>query len=174
MENIKEKLRKIKALAERGYEGERKAAQEMLDNLLKKYNLTLDDIRSGEIKTHWFFYVNQLDRKLLFQIYSKVTDCHAGIEYYNSKHRKRQIGFDITPLQAAEIKILQNIYRKAFREETEFLLRAFIQKHKITPSPSQDNNSDDIDIEELLRILSMVNNMKDVVIPRSMIERGKI
>ena len=60
-DSIMEKLRKIKALAENGVGGERIAAQEALDRLLKEHGLTLEDISDEQSRYYEFKYSNERD-----------------------------------------------------------------------------------------------------------------
>ena len=50
--------KKLKALADKGIDGERVNAQKMLDTLMRKHNLTITDIE-GEKTDDYFFSLNQ-------------------------------------------------------------------------------------------------------------------
>jgi len=52
-----ERLKKLKALAERGIGGEKENAGQLLEKLCIKYGISQDDIDSPEERTnHWFKY----------------------------------------------------------------------------------------------------------------------
>lgn len=49
MDNIKETLKKLQALSERGVGGEAVNAKQLLDRLLVKHNLTLEELKGEEL-----------------------------------------------------------------------------------------------------------------------------
>jgi len=170
-ERLFEKLRKIQALAERGNAGEKESAKNKLDQLLKEYGLTLDDITSSETEFAPFSYKNKLEKRLILQIHSHVVDSTTS-SYYERKGSKK-IEFKLTPSQSAEIKMLFSIYRKAFKKEVEMLFSAFVHKHNIfssTKADTRDEEPDPIDFRELARLQQMIGGLNDVNIPRAMIE----
>lgn len=63
---IKERLLKMYTLATEGVDGERDAAQRLLDENIKKYGLTIEDLiedTKEEIKTYWFKVKDRYQRK---------------------------------------------------------------------------------------------------------------
>lgn len=79
-EKITEKLKKIKALAERGVGGERETAMKIYEDLKARYELEDEEIMQDEVTIHWFGYSNELEEELLKWIFYKVTgdkDCYA-------------------------------------------------------------------------------------------------
>jgi len=63
---IKDKIAKVLELANRGIEGEKKAAQNALYRLMKKYNLSDEDLAKIKLTKYSFKYKTNLD-VLLFQ-----------------------------------------------------------------------------------------------------------
>lgn len=74
-ETIKSKLRKLQALAERGYKGEAEAAKRMLDKLCKQYGVSLDEVLDREKKSRYRFNVGRakIYLNLFMQCYANVT-----------------------------------------------------------------------------------------------------
>ncbi len=74
-ESNKSKLRKLQALAEKGYKGEAEAAKRLLDKLCKQYGVSLEDILDQEKKNRYRFEIGKgkiwLD--LFVQCYANVT-----------------------------------------------------------------------------------------------------
>jgi len=64
--------RKLKAIAERGIGGEKINAEKMLENLLKKHNLTIDDIE-GEKTDNYFFMLKESEHQLWYKIVKYVN-----------------------------------------------------------------------------------------------------
>jgi hypothetical protein len=162
METIKSKLLKIKALAERGIQGERENAQILLEKLLKHYHVTLDELAEEKQDFYTYHYKNVTERKLLVQVIvyvHKTSEVKMKVNYKSRYFRLEQ-----TQLQHLETLELYNIYRKAFDVELERLFVAFIHKHNLF-SGEKSNNSDKMSRQELLRIANMMQSMQEVKIP---------
>lgn len=67
-----ELIKKIKALAEQGTGGEKYNAQQKLEELMKKYNISNDDLAVDILKDFNFSVRREIDRKLLNQILYSV------------------------------------------------------------------------------------------------------
>jgi len=72
-EKIAEKLKKIKALAERGVGGEKETAMRMYEELKARYEIEDEEIMLDAVTLHWFSYSTQQEKTLLHQIFYKVT-----------------------------------------------------------------------------------------------------
>lgn len=78
-EKIAAKLKKIKALAERGVGGEKETAMRMYEDLKARYELEDEEIMLDAVTLHWFGYATELEEELLTQIFYKVT---GGTTYH--------------------------------------------------------------------------------------------
>lgn len=70
-EKIAEKLKKVKALAERGVGGEKETAMRMYEELKTRYELEDEDIMMDAVTLHWFRYADELEEKVLRWIFAK-------------------------------------------------------------------------------------------------------
>lgn len=73
MSNKEELLKKIKALADRGVDGERENAQAILYRLMEQYGISEAEIEEDRRETAWFSYSQETERRLLNQIIYMVT-----------------------------------------------------------------------------------------------------
>lgn len=73
MSNKAELLKKIKALADRGVDGERESAQTLLARLMEQYGISETDLEEERRETAWFRYSQETERRLLNQIIYMVT-----------------------------------------------------------------------------------------------------
>ena len=73
-EKVQAKLRKLQALAERGVGGEKETAKRMLEKLLARHGLTLDDLADERRDTRWFPAPTKFDVRLAAQIMAKVCN----------------------------------------------------------------------------------------------------
>lgn len=65
---IKDKIAKVLELANRGIEGEKDAAKNALDRLMKKYNLSDEDLAKIKLTKYLFKYKTNLDMMMFQQI----------------------------------------------------------------------------------------------------------
>lgn len=155
-ETLRDKLRKVLALAQSGQAGERIAAQAILDKLLLVNGLTLADIQDDKVEKTWFKIGREPEMKsLINQIYCQVTNKNE-IKYFEYKN---EIAYEVTKVQAAEIRELYSVYSPALRKELgkarELALDAFIQKNKIFSDATDDSEPRELSTDELQRILAV-------------------
>lgn len=165
MDTIKEKLRKVHALATEGLDGERAAAQVTLDKLLDKYGLTLQDIVDEATTEYIFKYHTPLERRLLMQITVSVTQSRETVIW--TYKRKKQVGIELTRAEFAEIKFLFLEFVPIWREEQEAFLNAFCVKHDLL-APA-DENSEPLSDEqraERIRWAQMAAGLQDANLNR--------
>ncbi len=164
-ERLLEKLEHIKAISEKGYKGERIAAEEHLHRLMEKYNITEGDLENTGICTFFISYKTDYEKRLLVQLsYMHLGYGHACDTlgtYTNRKHKK--VAIDCTPAQYIEIEADFEFYRVALAEEMDVFFSAFIQKNKLFPPPEltrADQISSDIDMEHLLKMGAMMDGIE--------------
>lgn len=170
MERITDKLKKLLALAERGYGGEAENARRLLEAQLNKYELTLEDLLNEGKKRRILKYRGEEELRLVIQVLASVLGSKNEVfngSTYNSS--KKQIYIELTDLQFAEISDMIAFYKRQFNKEKKRLLKdlfsSFIQKHHLfdcDPIDKPNSESKDIDLEELFRILQLSRSMEDV------------
>ena len=70
-DKIAAKLKKIKALAERGVGGEKETAMRMYEDLKARYELEDEEIMLDAVTLHWFGYADELEERVLRWIFYK-------------------------------------------------------------------------------------------------------
>ena len=169
-ESIKAKLLKIQALADKGYDGEAKAAKQMVESLCKKYGVTIEDILCRETSKTYHFIIgrNKIMHQLFVQCHGKVTNKHK-LQYI--KYSSSEIGVKLTPLQFAELSNLFDWHKQNLKKEIDhhldMLLEAYINKHDLF-SNDPDKPQKDVDlspetIKRLMAILTIQGNLSDNV-----------
>jgi hypothetical protein len=133
-DDIRSKLLKVKALADAGSAGEREAARAMLNRLLLKHGLIEGGLGEEPKQSYPFSYENKFEKRILIQIYAKVTK-QSSIRYRTPGNRSKRILVTLTEDQYQELKRLYGVYRRAFKKELERvaagLIDAFIHKHDL-------------------------------------------
>ena len=80
-ERLLEKLAAVKALADRGVDGEKTAAEQRLRYLMQKHGITEADLEDTGVRLYWIRYKTVYERKLLFQLAYKYTGSGRSEEH---------------------------------------------------------------------------------------------
>ncbi len=165
MSDIKERLKKLRELALRGVGGEKTSAQEILDELLKKYEISIEDLDGDTVKDFSLTYHGNEQRQLLVQTIYKVTGSTGnwcGLRYTHSGRACRtELSVSCTEAQKAEIEFLFSFYVRLWEDEKKMLLRAFIQKHQIFGSLKDGEKGSEISKEELAKLYTLMSGLSD-------------
>ena len=127
-ESILERLKKIQALAESGIEGERVNAQRLLDELLAKYNVSLEELAGGQTFRTEFRYRTAAERKLLAQIVMKV--CSTRKVKHHPGTGDIQV-FYLTRAQAADVGDAYTHYKAELKRSLDDVLSALCYRHNL-------------------------------------------
>lgn len=169
MENIKhiELAKKIKALADKGIGGEKINAEKMLDSLLKKHHITIEEIE-GEKIDHHFFNLKEEEAKLWYQIVKSVNN---KLKCYGPFPKKdiKSVGLDgnylveCTVSEYIEIDAKNTIYQRLYKDEIDIFYHAFCTANNILIRPDKKIDASDLNYDELktlLRVREMSRNIK--------------
>lgn len=178
MTDQKERLKKLYALALRGVDGEREQAQAILEKLLKKYSLSLDDLDEEVINEYELEYHGKEQRSLLLQTIYKVTNSNNrafGLRYTASGRMCRNaIGVKCTAAQKAEIEFLFAFYTRVWEKERKALLHAFIQKHKIFGNLKAGETGQELTPEEIAKLNALMNGLSDEQPLKALTDGGSV
>jgi hypothetical protein len=165
---LSSKLLKVKALAEAGSGGEREAACAVLNRLMLKHGLPDGGLSTEPKKQYRFSYENKYEKRILLQIYAKVTQQNR-IRYRYPNNRSKQILLTLTPGQYREMKKLYSVYGKAFKKEMQRvvsgLIEAFIYKHDLWSGVETDGEIQPIPALERRLLRDLYHNLEDVENP---------
>jgi hypothetical protein len=166
METIKEKLRKIKALAERGVDGEAKAAQFQLEKLLAKYNLTIEDIFDNTLKPRKF-KVGRSEKKIFIHtLAANIGDRYKNVFYY--KGNLSEVFIELTDQEYIDFEQQFSFHKKQFKREMkkaiDQLHKAYCYKHDLFNKDSQPKECDEseMSLDEYLSIMGLANKLENV------------
>lgn len=147
-EKILEKLRKIKALAERGIGGEKEGALKLYNDLLAKYELTSDMVELEEVIRYWIRYDDEIDKKLITQLFYKVTGDPAY--FIKTDKRRRLLGFNCTKFELNEFTFYYRFYKEHLKSELSIFMGAFFSKNELFPDDNTRVHYESEDKEETL------------------------
>lgn len=156
------RLKKVLALAERGIGGEKENAKTILTRLLAKYKLSLADIMNDNdeeviIKSYHFYKAR--DKKLLFQLYSKLKNVNVVTYFYGDG---TFVKFKLTKLEHVELREMFTYYKQLFNEELDIIVAAFIRRHQLWSNVPSENSDEEVerDHEREMRIAMMAAGFK--------------
>lgn len=154
-----ELLQKIKALVNAGVGGEAINAKKKLEELMKKYNITEEELSDEIIEKFDIKVTGFAERKLLSQVVYSVCgdiDSKKGVwEYVNGKKNIRCV--HCTKAEFLEIEAKFDFYKREFRLQQKYFLDSFIQANEIFPprEKTKPNDREYFLSEEDMKILKM-------------------
>ena len=148
--NKEELVRKIKSLADGGVAGEQQNAQELLDKLMKKYNISEEDLQEEKIqffkiKVPNIFKAESLANQILYSIVGEDN----GKGLYG---RKRLYYVKCTYAEFLEFEAKYKFYLYHYKKELAIFYSAFIQANNIFytgPGAKVDTNLTEEDLQML-------------------------
>lgn len=125
---IIELAKKIKALAEKGKDGERNAAKEKLDRICEKYNISDEEISISEETHNYYIIINDLnERDLLINICCMILDI-PGLKW---KEKNNCVCIHITKSEYNNIISAFEYYRDMYNDYKRYLMQGIISRHAI-------------------------------------------
>ena len=161
-QKVQDKLRKLQALAKRGVGGEKANAQRMLDKLLARHGLTIDDLADERREIRWFTAPTMFEKRLAFQILAKVCNTDDP-PAYRSKGRPKQIGIKVTPSEAIEFELYYETLRKAMDEHFQDAFSAFVQANRLF-SNQPSNDPEPLLSERDFRVMNMASTIQPTAV----------
>lgn len=152
-----ELAKKLKALADKGVGGEKVNAEKMLNDLLKKHNITIEDVE-GEKTENYFFKVKPEDSNLFIQIVKRVRyDLKVYGEVPAKKikelHLKGNYFTTCTAFEFIEIRTMFDHYTELYKKELDIFFGAFLTANDLLAKPpkSEQLTIRDLTPEEQLK-----------------------
>lgn len=172
-ERLLEKMKGLKALAERGVDGEKESAQRMLEKFMEKYGMTESDIGDEAVEIAWFRFQDFSEFRLISQIiYMVMGDCDTYRKLGKANRKHKALGVYCTAAERLEIELNIDFYKRAMQEELKLFYKAFMNKNNLFPPDGKaraTTSSDELSREEALKLSFMMEGMEQHTI-RKMIE----
>ena len=158
--------KKIKALADQGFYGEKQAAASILENYVKKHNISMDDLDDEKIERIFFNMGTDDKVELLHQIMKNIS---TDLCLYGPLPKKDIKKYDFegnfftecTHIQSIEIQAKYNYYLNLYKKESEIFYRAFIHKNNLYSGKSEKSLSQ-LNHDELKELLKVISLAKDI------------
>lgn len=166
MKNKEEVLKHLLALSKRGVGGEAVNAENLLYKLLDKYNMTIEDIETGEeLKKRDFMFEDPWECKLLNQLYYSMYPGRPSYTYNYKRLKKNRhtIILELTDAEFIEFTYAYDVYKESWKHELDLFYHAFIQTNNLFPEDPPENDN--------VRDISQVYSMSDMM-RMSMMSQG--
>jgi len=143
---IIELAKKIKALAEKGKDGERNAAREKLERLCLKYNILPNELATVEDVNDYYFIINDTnERELLINVSCMILD----VPGFKWREKNNCIKITITFEKYKDIYNAFEYYKNVYNEYKRYLMQGIILRNAIgcVPKPqtyTQENVQQDL------------------------------
>lgn len=140
-----DKIRKVYELANRGVSGERDAAKARLDELMKKYGITLEELDSEAETVHYYHLHGNSNHEIFAQV-SATRGCTHFVfvgPHDNTKVSKQlkgmlhgkphgaNVAFVCSPIKFVEITTAYEVYQRSFDEHFESFFYAFLAENDL-------------------------------------------
>lgn len=166
MDNKKELLLKLQELAKRGVNGEKENADKLLKKLMKKYNISEDEINNEEINEVELELRNDIEVRLASKILFSFFD---NAPLYRRWKKRVKCYTKLTKSQEIEFRYMLSVYLEDFRKQELIFYRAFINKNRIFPKEILDGEGKspyDASPEERAEILKSQMMMNGIEMTR--------
>ncbi len=154
--------KKLKALSDKGIDGEKDTALTMLKRLMGKYNLTMDMIEENLAK-EYEFYIEYANYKFWRQVVASVIGS-SDVSYRPSELKKKKRHYFVlcTPAEAIEIQAKFDFYFKAWQTDLDIYYQAFVQKNHLYTKPDKQREKEEKELtdEEFKKLWKMSELMK--------------
>lgn len=162
---IIERIRKVKVLAEQGVAGERDAAQVLLNELMKKHNISDEDLLDEKVHCYGVCTGGGIYTKLFVQIYLKtfaseergVWDVEQfpkrivkDLEILRMGDQKPDVVIQCTKSEFIEVKTLFLIYKPDFDKHIESFLYAYYKKNSLLGDAKGDGKELSLEEKQML------------------------
>lgn len=127
-DKILELAKKLQALSERGEGGEKLNAQAKLDELLKKHNITIDEL-NGEKITQFEFTSPLKHQRLMHQVMVMIVG--PKYQIFGFKNSKTEFVTNCTHSQFIEFDMTFSFYSKQYEKDLDLFYKAFVQRNRI-------------------------------------------
>lgn len=163
-QQIIDRIQKVKALADRGTDGERGAAERLLKELMEKYHITEADLGEEVMEMHIFHLGESMFRHLFVQLHTKLFGRERPV-YDISKMPKKEKKFlyesgfgdkdadaaiECTASEFLEISTLFSIYKEDFNRQFKVFRYAYYDRNDLLIESTGDDS--ELSEEELERL----------------------
>lgn len=158
---IQQKLLKLLELKKRGIDGEQIVAEQMLEKLLSKYNISIEEIEEEKKEQRIFECENRFEQKVLCQIAAAHFPENREQDFRVNKQSPTFYAL-LTELEYIEFRELSEFYTAQYNRELEQFTFAFFVKHQLFPKEEGRGNKPEFDQGQVHKIFNISTQMEDI------------
>ena len=132
-EKIRELIKKVKALADKGIGGESSSAKEKLKILCDRYNINPKELEEEDQREYFFILRDKNERDLLSNIICMILD----IPVLKWKERRNCIKISLTESQYDDINNAFLYYQTMYDDYKRYIIQGIIARNAICYIPKQ-------------------------------------
>lgn len=167
-ESIKNKLKKLLALSERGVHGEADNARRLLEKLCKKYEVSIEELLD---ENQMKFYIFDIGKDAIYK--DLFTQCFCKVAQKNSLDYRQvsrsKIAVEMKAIQYAELVSLFEWHKSNFNQDLEDMknniLLAYCRKHHLYYDVKSENDKEltltEDERQRLIKVLFMQESLND-------------
>lgn len=148
MENILHLAQKLHALSQRGEDGERTNAEQMLAKLMAKHGITIEDLQLVARIERRYKYESPTHRDLIMQLWGHVNSKAVGAV----DKSRRLVAIDFTHAEHMEMVLKLDHYWQLHQREHGIFWEAFIRGNDLVRPARPDAEQSDLTPEDIARI----------------------
>ncbi len=142
IETIRQRMAKVAEMLKRGTPGEKKAAQARLQEMLRHYGLTIEEVTTEKKDLCHFRYYRRNMRDLLVHLTWVVT---GSYETFIMKCARCALDIELTKAQEQELRAFWKTFAPLYKKERKRLewqiFIAFLAQHGLEPPPPRERKT---------------------------------
>lgn len=146
--------KKLKALADQGYGGEKTNAQEMLASLMKKHNLQIKDIEEP-VRKDRSFKCKRIQKVMFAQIVSHIMGVGQKV-FQNKTHTL--VSTKCSYAEYLEIEATFDFFWNSYQEELKIFYQAFVYRNNLIPFDAKESE-EPMGLEESEKLINMMRSI---------------
>jgi len=164
-----ELAKKIKALADKGIDGEKENAEKLLKDIMRKHNISIKDLEDDK-KEMFYFKIESYKHDLEFKILNQLTGIFELRLYgkfpqklMREYHLPGNYGIECSKFVYLEIKAKYDFYCKRLEKRLDEFFYAFCIKNNILVpdrSESEDKNITNEEMQLMINAMKISKNME--------------
>lgn len=186
-QDIIDRIRKVKRLAEDGIEGEKEAAKARVEELMQRYNITDEDLEEDKEYLRTYFIDGVFCWKLFMQIaivkfgvkkmlnLNKMRVPREHREVFNTiaSGKKYNVAILCTAAQFIELTAYYEIVQRGLEEQAEAFFFAFLDRNQLLAQASESDKNKEISEKEaeMVRRAMLMSRGIDKVVVNKLIEQ---
>jgi len=162
LDSIKDKIKKIQAMVERGSDQEAANAKDKLNKILNKHNITLEQVYEEKLTQREYRCYSEYEKKLF--IHCIVKYCGKKRKVYCSRRDSMIYFVDMSRVEFIDIQEAMSFHKVNLKKEFKKMFTAYLHIHKLFDERDYEEDLDEnvdssMTVEEAMEIANLMEGM---------------